>query len=221
MPEITRREILQNASAFGAIGMLAGCLESSGNPGTEENTSTKPESSETSEQTDSSVSDTTMTDFKSEVDSPDSAKLEFTANLDDSTITGEDPAVIKIAVQNIGDTTIELSSGAPAPFGVLTAESPAENGTPLWSDAYEESDHVDITSEGLAVEDIGLVTTLDQDERVEEFYELRRSWPDTQQEIPFQSGAYKIENELTYYLEENEEKNLQYTLQWSVEGSNG
>ena len=220
MPEITRREILQNASAFGITGMLAGCLESSGNTGNEENTSTKPESSETSEQTDSSVSDTTMTDFKSEVDSPDSAKLEFTANLDDSTIIEEDPAVITIAVQNIGDTTIEILSGAPAPFGVLAAESPAENGTPLWSDAYEESEHVEITSEGLVVEDIGLVTTLDQDERVEEFYELRRSWLDVQQEIPVQSGDYRIENELAYRLEDNEEKNLQYTLQWSVEGSN-
>lgn len=78
---------------------------------------------------------------------------------------------VRIAVHNDADHEVELSTGAPTPFGVveLTGEGGGEH--LLWTEAYRESEHV--FTEGRRVtggEDIGLTVPVPPGERVSETY---------------------------------------------------
>ncbi|WP_254766582.1 hypothetical protein [Salinilacihabitans rarus] len=88
---------------------------------------------------------------------------------------------------------VRIFSGAPAPFGVLNAvPADGDERALLWSDAYEASDHVHVDETGgsVAVNDIGLTTTLDPGEPTSETYEARPEWG-------FDAGAYVVETSLS------------------------
>ena len=96
------------------------------------------------------------------------------------TITEDDPFAIEFELRNGGEEPIEVTSGAPWPFGVVWMEregAPDEPGVTLWTDAYEESSHV--RTEGrraVVVEDIGLIEEV-EGESVTETYELHGDTP--------------------------------------------
>lgn len=106
--------------------------------------------------------------------------LELGFDVDRETITENDPFTIEFELRNEGDEPIELSSGAPWPFGVLwmQREAPDGPGVTLWTDAYEESTHVGTEGRHVTdVQDIGIIEELDGGESVSETYELHGDTP--------------------------------------------
>lgn len=97
------------------------------------------------------------------------------------TITENDPFEIEFELRNEGKEPIEVSSGAPWPFGVVWMEptdASDEPGVTLWTDAYEESSHVGTEGRHVTeVEDIGLIEELDGGASVNETYELHDDTP--------------------------------------------
>jgi len=102
----------------------------------------------------------------------------------------DDAGVFTLSLTNTSDAPVELFSGAPAPFGVLTAEKVDDEddetrGRIVWSEAYAESQHVSFGPRGVAVNAIGLTTRLDADGTETETYE-----------VGFPPGKYRVEEEL-------------------------
>lgn len=105
---------------------------------------------------------------------PTHLPLAFEATLVDGSVRPSDPARIDLSISNTGDERIGVSSGAPGPFGVLRADS-GDDGVTLWSDAYDESDHVHTTARSVrAVNDIGIVTELAPGETRRREYQIGR-----------------------------------------------
>lgn len=102
--------------------------------------------------------------------------LTFEATLVDDSVRPFDPDRIELSITNTADERIGVSSGAPGPFGVLRAESSSgDDQVTLWSDAYDESDHVHTTGRRVqAVNDIGIVTELVPGETQTQTYEIGR-----------------------------------------------
>ncbi len=100
----------------------------------------------------------------------------FDAELVDESGSDGDPAVLSLSLENRGERTVEIGSGAPAPFGVLSihpAGEPDGESHLLWTGEYEESDHVRTVGRSVtAVQDIGKVTDLDPGERIVREYEI-------------------------------------------------
>lgn len=72
-----------------------------------------------------------------------------------ATVAPDNPAYIEFTVRNPGSEPVELIANEPSPFGVLVAEGPW-SAFPLWSDAYLESDAVEVVD--------GRVTRYDDEE---------------------------------------------------------
>lgn len=105
---------------------------------------------------------------------PTHLPVEFEATLVDDSVRPFDPARIDFSITNTGDKGIGVFSGAPGPFGVLSAESNGDRLT-LWSDAYAESDHVRTTGRSVrGANDIGIVTELDPGETRTREYQVDR-----------------------------------------------
>jgi hypothetical protein len=99
----------------------------------------------------------------------------------------DDGAVFELTLANNSDETVYVFSGAPAPFGVLTAErtdaeSDERRGRLVWSETYVDNRHVSVGPRGLAVNSIGLNTEIGADEQETEMYE-----------VGFPPGEYRIE----------------------------
>ncbi|WP_122089416.1 hypothetical protein [Halalkalicoccus subterraneus] len=107
--------------------------------------------------------------------------LELGFDVRRESITEDDPFGIEFALRNEGDEPIEVSSGAPWPFGVPWLEptdASDEPGVTLWTDAYEKSSHVGTNGRHVtAVQDIGLVEELEGGESVTRTYELYSDTP--------------------------------------------
>lgn len=126
----------------------------------------------------------------------------------DATLDGD--GAFELAVENVSDGTVELFGGAPAPFGVLGAWSADGERATLWSDAYEESDHVHVDEERgeLVVNDIGLGTELKAGESLAERYEVHPEWG-------FEAGRYRAESSLSVRWgdrDEDESGNYPFSL---------
>lgn len=85
-----------------------------------------------------------------------------TAAFTDPALDG-DGARFRLALHNDADAVVTVDSGAPPPFGVLRFHPAGDPDAShlLWTDAYEENDHVHTEGrEVVAVNDIGLSTTV-------------------------------------------------------------
>jgi hypothetical protein len=76
---------------------------------------------------------------------------------------GEDGPTLRLSLRNDADGAVSVTSGAPAPFGVLSLRAgDGDRRSLLWTDAYEESDHVHTEGRSVtAVNSIGLVTEVE------------------------------------------------------------
>ncbi|ADD07634.1 uncharacterized protein Nmag_4115 (plasmid) [Natrialba magadii ATCC 43099] len=120
----------------------------------------------------------------------------------DLQITDVDPDERRFTLElTAEDEPILVFSGAPEPFGILSAyplidgNIDADDGRAiLWTDTYEEDGHVHV-GEGdgdpsIGVNDIGITTTLEPGESIHETYEIHEEWG-------FESGHYQLEDALS------------------------
>ncbi|WP_115864355.1 hypothetical protein [Halorussus litoreus] len=88
---------------------------------------------------------------------------------------GESGGKLRLALENDADSELEISTGAPRPFGVLHAAPVGESDENhlLWTDAYAESDHVHTEGREVeAINAIGLIVTLAPGETAGESFEV-------------------------------------------------
>lgn len=100
-------------------------------------------------------------------------------------------ARIRLTLRNEDDGTVQVMCGAPRPFGVVRFRpaGDAETSHLLWSDAYEESDHVHTDGRDVvAVNSIGLTAN------VPAGGEVSRAFSFDWDSIP--SGEYTVEDDL-------------------------
>ncbi|USZ68014.1 hypothetical protein NGM10_14930 [Halorussus salilacus] len=84
-------------------------------------------------------------------------------------------AGVGIALANEADGDLRISTGAPRPFGVLHFHpvGDEDDSRLLWTDAYEESDHVRTEDREIrSVDDIALVSELGPGETLSETYDV-------------------------------------------------
>lgn len=109
----------------------------------------------------------------------------------------DDAARFELSLTNTADETVEVFSGAPAPFGVLRAEPVSgDSGSPrlLWSDMYADSDHVSFYPRGLVLEDIGLTTEIPPGDSETETYD-----------VAFPPGEYRVDGSIDVQRTDAEE----------------
>ena len=97
----------------------------------------------------------------------------------------DDAARFELTLTNTADETVEVFSGAPAPFGVLYAEEGDDDAVSrrlLWSDAYAESEHVNFYPRGLVPDDIGNTTEMKAGKTLTQAYE-----------VAFPPGEYRVD----------------------------
>ncbi len=124
----------------------------------------------------------------------------------------EDGARFRLALHNDGTAEIQVRSGAPRPFGVLhfqPADDP-ETGYPLWTDAYEESEHVNTEGrEVTAIQDIGLQTQVPPDESVEREFAVEEDLP---------AGEYVLADQVGIGLPDDDGGTFPYRVRFSLDG---
>jgi hypothetical protein len=139
-------------------------------------------------------------------------EVAFDAELADDRASDGDLGVLALSLENRGERTVEVGSGAPAPFGVLSVHQkgePDDESHLLWTDAYEESDHVQTTGRSVTtVQDIGKITEVDPGARVEREYEIGPAG--------FTDGQYELADSVTVDDRENG-GSLAYTVRIRVE----
>lgn len=112
---------------------------------------------------------------------------------------GSEVVEIDLTVTNTSDGAVEVSSGAPPPFGVLGAdrvENPeADNFAKefgerevLWSGAYDESEDVSVTDRGIMVNSIAAATEVEAGGSESTTYEV---------DDGFGSGTYEVHESVT------------------------
>lgn len=117
---------------------------------------------------------------------------------------------LEIGVLNDAETPHSVMSGAPRPLGYLTYEPVDVDGSPperpvLWTDAYEESDHVHVSDgEVTAINAIGLVTEYVPGEERTDVYAVRG------EPAP---GTYRVRDEVGV---ESAGQTLPYAVQFDV-----
>jgi hypothetical protein len=122
------------------------------------------------------------------VENRGSLPVSLSASVPDATLGADDDARLRLTLRNERDGPIEVSSGAPRPFGILYFHP--EGGDErylLWSDAYEESEYVQTDGHDVKmVADIGLVTEVAAGETAARTFEIEQS------DLP--TGRYVIES---------------------------
>lgn len=107
--------------------------------------------------------------------------LELSYDLDDASITPDDPARMSWTVRNTGEGPLTLESGPPWPFDVaFLLREDVEDGerVTMWTDAYEESDHLHTDGRDVSSWDPGFVTDrLGSGGSFTETYELAHDAP--------------------------------------------
>jgi len=128
----------------------------------------------------------------------------------------DDAGAFTLLLTNTSDAPVEIFSGAPAPFGVLTAEkvdaeSDERTGTLVWSEAYTESQHVSFGPHGIGVNAIGLTTQLSPGDAETETYE-----------VGFAPGEYRVEDSVEVSRQQHGDgETYPYTVVVEVEESPG
>lgn len=94
--------------------------------------------------------------------------------LDAAAVEGTDGPALELSLRNDAEAAVSVTSGAPAPFGVLSLRDvDGDRRSLLWTDAYEESDHVHTEGrEVTAVNSIGLVTEVEARASVSRTFEV-------------------------------------------------
>ncbi len=118
-----------------------------------------------------------------------------------------EPASFRLQLTNTGEETVQVFSGAPAPYGVLRVDDPEAPGGSrlLWSESYRESGHVNVGPHGLAVHSIGLTTELEPGETLAETYEA--AYPE---------GTYQVQDSITIERRRGDDVTLPYTVDIKV-----
>lgn len=136
----------------------------------------------------------------------------------DSAIAPDDPARFSATLTNTSDETLVVSSGAPAPFGVVWASprdsDDRESDVTLWTDDYEDSTHVGTDGKRVeGVNDIGLMEEVAAGETLEQSLEL---YPETSN---LAAGEYVGEIGCSVRPEDDEENGygLNVSLSFSLE----
>jgi len=120
-------------------------------------------------------------------------------------------ATFTLSLANTSNAPIEVFSGAPAPFGVLTAENvDAEadegRGRLVWSDVYAESQHVSFTPRGFGVNAIGLTTQIGAGDAETETYH-----------VAFPPGEYRVEESVDVSRPDGEDDGETYPFTVVIE----
>ncbi|XGI82895.1 hypothetical protein ACEU6E_06315 [Halorutilales archaeon Cl-col2-1] len=153
------------------------------------------------------------------------SNLKIDADMVDSNISPNDPAVIKLSMKNRGDREMNVKAGPVPPFGVVYAspESPRIFGIPawfdnlvskrgldgkllLWNSKYVHSSNVDLVNNSATT--IQTVTSIDPNETVSRKYKIKS---DTSGLVP---GKYTFRRDQSYYL--NRSASTLYTSQYKV-----
>ncbi|THE63852.1 hypothetical protein D8Y22_16120 [Salinadaptatus halalkaliphilus] len=103
--------------------------------------------------------------------------LSFDIDAFDRDVLVDSPAAFELSATNDSDDTLELVSMGIRPFGVLElrgeTDDYGESWIRLWTDAYEDSDHIDVTPGGMGADGEELVMTFYPGETVTAEYEIR------------------------------------------------
>jgi hypothetical protein len=133
------------------------------------------------------VDDATLGDYRDEFEDAvrrddEQAAERISAEIRDE-YSPDDAARFELTLTNTADETVEVFSGAPAPFGVLYAEE-GDSGSRrrLWYNTYADSEYVDFYPRGLLIDDIGLTTEIPPDDPETETYE-----------VAFPPGEYRVD----------------------------
>lgn len=128
------------------------------------------------------------------------------ATLDDS------GATIRLALRNESDREIGVMSGAPPPFGVLRFRPAGDGETSylLWTDAYEESEHVHLDGhEVVSVNSIGLSSSVAPGDTLERTFVV--------EETDLPGGTYVIENNVAITTPNGEDGTFPYRVVFDVD----
>jgi hypothetical protein len=123
------------------------------------------------------------------VEKRDRLPLSASARFTDASFADGQPK-LALELTNEAHRAVSITTGAPPPFGVLSyqATDDPERRWLLWTDAYEESDHVTVEDgEVKKVHSIGLSTELGAGESTGRTFTLRESAAD------LDPGAYVVE----------------------------
>lgn len=185
------RRTLLRASGAATVTTLTGCLADGGSPGSggdgaDDDGTDGDDGADEDGADDGGTADDAP--YSIELDTAVSGgegTVDLSFDLVDDEVTADSPAEIEIELANGTDGPIEISSGAPAPFGVIWLTRTEDHETDgrndsitLWTDAYAESSHVGTDGKAVTeVQDIGLVEELDAGETVARRYELHAETP--------------------------------------------
>lgn len=104
-----------------------------------------------------------------------SIPLEVEVRMRDPRLAPFDPAAVALTLRNAGDRPVEVLSGEPMPFSVLSVRRAGDPETErtVWSDAYRETGHVSTLGRRVvAVTGAGATATLEPGESLTTTYEL-------------------------------------------------
>jgi len=101
------------------------------------------------------------------------APIDVSFDIEGDRVSADESVTITLSVTNEGAETLQMTTGAPKPFGILSLRNDEHNIT-AWTDAYEESGYVQTSPHrGIGfVYTIGLVTSIAPDETVSETYTI-------------------------------------------------
>ena len=176
-PTSLRRRHVVTGTGAALLVALAGCLDDpAADPDDEDATDENGEDDE-----EDVPDDALFTVALESVEVSDDELVDLTIDLEDGVITDDDPATLTVALENTTDDDLTVRADTVWPFGLVRAHPTDEpEGEPvsghellLWSDSYEESDHVEL-AEGRFIRTEGVETEeqLDPDETVSRTFEL-------------------------------------------------
>ncbi|MFC4436609.1 MULTISPECIES: hypothetical protein [Natrialbaceae] len=206
-------------SGTAAATLVAGCLSDvadSGSTGDGELDDDPPDKSEPTDPADDVARYVAALEDAPLTDETEHATLRV--ELVDSVIAPDDPVRFSATLTNTTDETLVVSSGAPAPFGVVWASradgDDYENAVTLWTDDYEDSTHVGTDGKRVEiVNDIGLLEEVAAGETLEQSFELHPETPN------LAAGEYVGEIGCSVWPEDDEENGygLNVSLSFSLE----
>jgi hypothetical protein len=109
---------------------------------------------------------------------------------------------LELSVRNESDAQLRLNTGAPRPFGVVQChpERDSETSHLLWTDAYEESGHVQTDGREIeAVDSIGLSVSLAPGESASETYEVPAHLSPGEYVVPLSLGVSREDSATVQY----------------------
>lgn len=118
-----------------------------------------------------------------------SEPLSFGLDVLDPDVLVDSPGAFELAVTSDSDEPIELVSQGVRPFGVLELHGTAEYSRSrirLYSEAYEDSDHLEFRSDGMSIDGEELVWELEPGETASLTFQIWGEW------VPNSGGTYAL-----------------------------